>query len=464
MRFVCQTLCAAFFAFYFQGCKTIVAPKPVSAELVLAYEPLLSYIRVPISIPLKSINEHINNEMGTLVYEDQSYTQPSNDDYQLIILRRASVSSVFDGKDLKITIPLNIWGKAKWKACGYCPSIEKETRFDIDVYIVSTPELRNDYVFKLNLKADGFEWKSRPVLSIGPIEIPIERLLQKQLESQLNKVVKDVERDMASSFDLKAEMTQMWNLASEPILLDAPTQTWLSVQPEQVFVSPLVGAKGRLNIVLGAAAYVQTVSGIKPPNKALKRLPALQTLQKLPEDFRVQVQSAVSFEALRDQAKKELVGKVFSQGRKKIKIEDVDVSASGNRLLVQVVFSGSSKGSVFLSGLPAYDEAKGELYFKDLDLDIQSRSIMLKSAAWLLNVPFQGILSKQLRYSVGSSLGTIKEELTQKIKSFGSKGVYQVNGAVDSFTLQGIFVKPDGLLIVLDARGRVELKIEKFSF
>jgi hypothetical protein len=89
---------------------------------------------------------------------------------------------------------------------------------------------------------------------------------------------------------------------------------------------------------------------------------------------------------------------------------------------------------------------------------------MLNSAAWLLNVPFQGLLSKQLRYSVGSSRGTIKEELTQKIKSFGSKGVYQVYGAVDSFTLQGIFVKPDGLLIVLDARGRVELKIEKFSF
>ena len=120
MRFVYQTLCVFIFALVLHGCKTINAPKPVSPEAIVEFVPLLSYVRVPVSIPLKSINELINTQMGSLVYEDRSYTQPTADDYQLIVLRRASVSSVFDGKDLKFTIPLNIWGKAQWKACSFC--------------------------------------------------------------------------------------------------------------------------------------------------------------------------------------------------------------------------------------------------------------------------------------------------------------------------------------------------------
>ena len=464
MRFVYQTLCVFIFALSLHGCKTINAPKPVSPEAIVEFVPLLSYVRVPVSIPLKSINELINTQMGSLVYEDRSYTQPTADDYQLIVLRRASVSSVFDGKDLKFTIPLNIWGKAQWKACSFCPAIEKETRFDVDVFIRSSPEIRPDYAFKLNLKSDGFEWKSKPVLSIGPIDIPIERIMQKQLEKQLDLTVNDVEREIASSINLRAELTKLWNRAYEPSLLDAETLTWLSIQPEQMFISSLSAISGNLTMVLGASAFVNTVSGIKPSNNLPKSLPSLQKLQKLPDDFRVQVQSSVSYITLQEQLKKEMLGKTFSQGRKHIKLEDIAIASDGNRLLVQVVFSGSVKGSVFLSGIPAYDAVSGNLYFKDMDLDIQSRSLLLKSASWLLDTPLQSLIAKQLRYPIGSTLNEVKQELSNKIKSFGEKGVYQLNGSVNSFDLQGIFVKPDGLLIVLDAKGRLELKIEKLSF
>lgn len=464
MRFVCQTVWLFIFTLLLHGCKTLNAPRPISSEALIEFEPLLSYVRVPVSIPLKSINELINTQMGSLVYEDRSYTQPSADDYQLIVLRRASVSSVFEGGDLKITIPLNIWGKAQWKACSICPSIEKETRFDVDVFVRSTPEIGLDYAFKLNLKSDGFEWKSKPVLSIGPIDIPIERVLQKQLEKQLELTVREVEQEIASSFDLRAELNRLWRKAAEPMLLDAESQTWLSIRPEQVYLSSLTAANGNLNLVLGASAFVSTVSGLKPSASPAKPLPVLQKLQKLPDDFRVQVQCAVSYEALNAQVKKNLVGKSFSQGRKQIKIEDMFIGSEGNRLLVQVLFSGSAKGNVFLSGIPAYDADKGDLYFNDVDLDIQSRNILLKSAGWLLNTSLQSVISSQLRYPIGASIKETKDELSEKIKSFGEKGIYQVNGAVNAFDLQGIYLKPEGLLIVLDAKGRVDLKIEKLSF
>ena len=464
MPHYCQTIFFSLCVVFLTACKTIDAPKPVAHEKTLDYSPTLSFVQLPVSIPLSSINDLINKKMGGLVYEDRSYTQPTVDDYQLIVMRKTSVTSVFDGKEIRITIPLNIWAKAQWKACSICPGLEKETAFDIDVYVRSKPELKNDYSFRLNLKSDGFDWKKKPVISLGIVDIPIERLLQKPLEIQLEKTIRDVEKEIASSFDLRSEISRLWNNCQEPNLIDADTETWLKIEPQQLFTTGLSEQSGSINMVLGASAYVGTISGSRPLNSRLSALPALQLVQKLPDDFRVQVQSRISFEALRLQAKKALVGQEFAQGNKQIKIEDIALTPIANRLLIQVVFSGSAKGSIFLSGIPSYDASKGVLYFKELDLDIESRSLLLKSASWLLNTTLQNTLEKQLRYPVSDYLNSVKNELDLKIKSFGRNSAYRLTGTIDSFLLQGIYMRETDLQLVLNANGKIRLQIQKFDF
>jgi len=464
MRPNCQTIFYFLSFLFLTACKTIEAPKPIANEKLAEYSPALSFVQLPVSIPLSSINQLVNQKMGGLVYEDRSYTQPTTDDYQLIVMRKSSVTSVFDGKEIRITIPLNIWAKAQWKACSICPGLEKETTFDIDVYVRSKPELKNDFSFRLNLKSDGFDWKKKPVISLGIVDIPIERLLQKPLETQLEKTIKDVEKEIAASFDLRTEVNRLWNACQEPNLIDAETETWLTIEPQQLFTTGLSEQKGSINMVLGASAFVGTVSGNRPANNKLIALPPLQLVQKLPEDFRVQVQSRISYEALTLQVKKAIVGQEFVQGKKRIKVEDIAMSPLANRLLIQVVFSGSAKGRIFLSGIPAYDASKGELYFKELDLDIESRSLLLNTASWLAHTTLQNALEKQLRYPVSDYLNSVKQELDQKIKAMGSNNAYRLTGAIDHFLLQGIYMRETELQLVLNANGKINLKIQKFDF
>lgn len=460
----CQILFLSISVVLLSACKTIHAPKPVADETTLAYTPTLSFVQLPVSIPLSSLNDLINKEMGSLVYEDRSYTQPSVDDYQLIVMRKSSVTSVFNGKEIRITIPLNIWAKAQWKACSICPQLEKETTFEIDVYVRSKPELKTDYSFRFNLKSDGFDWKKKPVISLGIVDIPIERLLQKPLEIQLEKTIREVEKDIASSFDLRSEISRLWKNCQEPSLLDAETETWLKIEPQQLFTTGLSEQSGSVTMVLGASAFVGTTSGSKPENSKLIALPALQLVQKLPDDFRVQVQSRISFEALTVQVKESLVGQEFAQGNKRIKIEDIALTPLGNRLLIQVIFSGSAKGRIYLSGIPSYDASKGELYFKYLDFDIESRSILLKSASWLLNFTLQNTLEKRLRYPVSDYLNSIKHELDKKIKSVDRNSGYRLTGTIDSFSLQGIYMREADIQLILNASGKIKLQIQKFDF
>ena len=89
MRHNCQTLFFFLSFLLFTACKTIEAPKPIANEKVVEYLPSLSFVQLPVSIPLSSINQLVNQKMGGVVYDDRSYTQPTTDDYQLIVMRKS---------------------------------------------------------------------------------------------------------------------------------------------------------------------------------------------------------------------------------------------------------------------------------------------------------------------------------------------------------------------------------------
>jgi hypothetical protein len=82
----------------------------------------------------------------------------------------------------------------------------------------------------------------------------------------------------------------------------------------------------------------------------------------------------------------------------------------------------------------------------------------------LLNTTLQNTLEKQLRYPVSDYLNSVKNELDQKIKSFGRNSAYQLTGTIDSFLLQGIYMRETDLQLVLNANGKIRLQIQKFDF
>jgi hypothetical protein len=150
---------------FFLGCKSVKPAEPEYAASKKVFVRELSVINLPVEIPLKTLEDQVNKKMGNLIYEDQSYTSPSVDDLKLIVLKKRPITVGISGTDLLFTIPLNIWGKGRWEACSFCPTVEKETSFDVDVYLKSKVEIQKDYQFRVTTSSGGFEWKSKPDFS-----------------------------------------------------------------------------------------------------------------------------------------------------------------------------------------------------------------------------------------------------------------------------------------------------------
>jgi hypothetical protein len=106
--------------------------------------------------------------------------------------------------------------------------------------------------------------RSKPVISLGPLNIPIDRLIEGVLEKQIGAVTKEIDKQINGAVNLRAQVEDMWMLAQEPVLLDDSTNTWLRIEPERLFMAPVTGNKTLIKIPLGMEAYIETLTGAKP--------------------------------------------------------------------------------------------------------------------------------------------------------------------------------------------------------
>ena len=446
------------------ACKTIKAPEPEYLENAERYVPKTSEIELPVSITYKELSAYINKSMGTVVYEDRSYTVPEEDDIQLVVRRNTSVKTSQSGGDVLITLPLSIWSKARWSPCSFCPKPEKEFTFDVDVFVKARPSIDKAYVFKANLSSEGFQWKKKPVFEVGPFDIPISGMVEKPLDKQIKESVAEAEKEINNAFNLKSEITRLWNTAAEPLLLDSTSSTWLVIKPQKLFLQPITMGAQAITFTIGAEAQVNTITGAKPSRPVLSPLPELVIRTERSNKFLVEVVSEIGFEDATLMAEKELKGQEFSLGRKKIKIEGITVFGKGRRAYVQVVFSGRVKGAFYLSGVPAFDSEKEELYFENLDYDIQSKSLLLKSSQWLLDETLRSTLEKKLRFPAKEALGSIRKSIDAQINNKVYFDQIVLNGKLNTFEVQGIYLTEKAFRAVVSINGTAEIFLKNIKF
>lgn len=448
----------------FSACKTIKPEEPHYETSKKQFTRSVSYVNIPLEIPLQVIENKINSQLKGVIYDDDSYTRPAVDNIKIRVYQNSRIGVAALGNELKFTIPLKIWAQGRYEPCTFCPTIEKQTVFELEVYLSSKVEISKNYKFKINTVSDGFEWKVQPKISIGPINIPIARLLEGIIDKQLQGVTKEIDSNVNELIDLRSNVESLWNLAQEHILLDDTTQTWLKAEPKALLLAPIKSNQSVLSIGLGLETYLETFTGNKPLLKDKKPLPDLRPASRAAEDFSIQIRSELSFEAATAIAKKQLVGQEFHFKKKIIRLEDIQIYGKGDLAYVKVLMSGSLKGELFLSGVPKFNSQTNELSIEQLDYDLHSRSVLVKAGSWLLNGTLQKQLQQQMRFSFDKEISSIRNDLSNRIKKTKYKNLFTLKGNLKEFKVRDVYMAEDHFDIVLDAQGNAKIVFDSADF
>jgi hypothetical protein len=149
---------------------------------------------------------------------------------------------------------------------------------------------------------------------------------------------------------------------------------------------------------------------------------------------------------------------------KYIIVEKVQVYGSdGRKLNLKMAFSGSVTGTFFLSGTPVYDALSKELRMEDLDYDIQSKSVVVKTGEWLFNGKITRELARATRFNVKEYEKMLIDRTNAAFNTELRRGIY-MKGGVHTVNIEKIYPFTDALVIRFSSKGDLEVLVNELSF
>jgi len=287
----------------------------------------------------------------------------------------------------------------------------------------------------------------------------ITDLVMRQLKQELDLAGKEIQ-DSINRLNLRPQFQQLWNMLHANI--SVYDIGYLKINPEKIRLSSIYARNDTLNISLGISAR---------PRISLHKTEEIKTLVPNISDFSqrsgfsIYTDAVMNYDSLSRILNRQLCKKRIDmeQVGKHIIVEQCEMYGVGSEKLVfKLKFSGSATGELYLTGKPEYEKETERLVIKNLDYDLHTRNMLIKTARWLFN---RRIIHELNRYAVFNLseyaqhlLGTLNEQLNR----YWDNGVY-TSGLVNKLQVVNIYSGEESLAVRFYARGDLSIRIDSFE-
>lgn len=446
------------------SCKTIKTTAPTESYEKVVIPPEVSELVLPVELKVKDLETKVNKEINGLVFEDKDY---ADDNLLIKVWKYENIKIEVEGPYILYTVPVKVWLKAGYGFNKYGITFNEtgETDFAIKLKFKTLFALDPFWNFAPKTNAVEHQWIKEPDLKFLGLDIPLTFIADKIVKGQLNKLASLIDDLARKNLDVRKYVLGAWEELHKPIAVSTDPEVWVRIAPRDLFLTPVDGRGGIIRTAIGMKATVETFLGPKPQYQ-LSGLPNKREEKNYEGKFNLLINAEVPFDKATELARKRLVGQVyeFNDGKKKIKIENVDLYGSEMRLVVKVDISGSLKGTIYLSGLPNLDIANKVISVKSLDFDIDTRNKLLKSADWLSHQLFVKKIQPYFSYSFEKDLIESKKEIQKFLTHNKVHHDLEINGEIQDVLPKDVYLTEQSLKAVMLFTGVINADIQGLDF
>lgn len=446
------------------SCKkqVIAVTAPTETYTKKKYQPGISEINVPVTIPVENITDKLNKQITGLIYEDNDPNNNDGDNLELKIWKHSDFKVNVVRDQFHYELPLKIWAKYITEVLGMEAS--GEGNFNLKLKFKTTLVMDSTWKVLTHTESDGYEWLSSPNIKIAGMDIPVKWIADLIINNQKSKLCTLIDEQAAKSLDVKGYAKNIWQSIQNPIEVSNDPKTWLKITPEKFSMSPFYGDLGTIKSSLGLVAVTETVLGEKPNVIVTHSLPNLIVNNTEKDDFFITLSTEIPYSEATALTRKLQVGQVyeFKEGKYKIKIEDIEVYSSGEHLAVKTLVSGKLNGWIYLTGTPVYDEITKCISLKDVRYDFNTKNALMKTADWMFHGIFEKKLQESMVFSIKDELESNKLEIEKALKGKKIPPGIILNGKLGSLDAKDILLTPTGIKTYIEMRGNLNIVVDKF--
>ena len=326
-----------------------------------------------------------------------------------------------------------------------------------------------------------------PDCKLGVFNINATGLVNNVLTNFLNSNLPKFDESVRLKTDVKPKAEALWSLMRQTTSLGSGI--WLQIRPNSASAAPLTSAGPgppgvyTLLSVAEITGQPQLFFGAEPPPDSTP-LPPLGATITGNNGFDLHADLTVSIEAAQS-AIQRYFPVTLTFGRHQIVLCKPKLTAFGTKVLLEVEllsrldkrevkvddvatavewgvdgtlnsidgFLWSSKGNAYFLATPSIDSDRRDVYFPDLDFSEDSRSLLIKTADWVLHT----LVVESLRSSLRLNMGTQIDALYAKINAGINRqlGNLSLNGYTDLVRPDSAFVTQDGIVMRFESNGQL---------
>jgi hypothetical protein len=343
-------------------------------------------------------------------------------------------------------------GNSVWTpacSCGF--GTEKPRR--IDAGFLTTFRLMPDYSLGVQVVLN----KPVPVdkCSVCFFGKDITQTVADRLKIEMEASIADMQKKL-QSFSLKPYLQTIWDTLQTPYAI--PGFGYLNMQPEALRISQATLRNDSMFFSIGLSARPVLKAAAINSRKPLPNL----TDFKQRGGFALYIGQLLPYDSLNALVNAQAAGKEFTVGKgllkKTIHIDSVRMLGGGEKVFLKVYLSRGIRGAVFLEGKPVWDGNTQKLEIKEVDYELKTRQLLVKSATWLMDGTIQKKLQEYTRFDLAEKVTQLKLQLEAQMNRDIAPGI-KSKGKVFSLKVEKLTGQPEGIYIAGSMQGFLGLTV-----
>lgn len=425
-------------------------------------KPDTSVVAVDIAVDLIQVQNTLNKSLNGVLYEDKDL---SGDNLMLRLTKINPIRFELKGNTLEYTLPLKIWVKTGFKKNLFGVTFEDyyEAEGALDLQLSTQIAIARNWNLLTQTQVKSYRWIEEPKVNIAGMKLPVTSIADIAFNYGRTKINESIDKAIKDNFDLRKNISEMWSKIQTPMLVDEEHQIWLRIAPVEVFLSPLLSSANKIRIQVGLKSVIESAIGEKlRPAQKTTPFRDLKPVTSFVPSCQIFTIADINYIKLEEIARKEMIGKTFTEGKKAVTIKEISIFGNQNKLQVEATVDGSVKGKLIFTGVPLFDNTEKQLIITDFDFDIATKNLLVKGATWLMHKKLLAMMEPMLKYSFKEDVESLLLAFNKSMATYPlSKGVI-LQGSILNCNLEDVFIGEKSVKI--GGNISAKLKIETGDF
>ncbi len=280
--------------------------------------------------------------------------------------------------------------------------------------------------------------------------------LKAQLDGARSSMV-----DTLQSINLRPQFQQIWDILNtvQPMY----NYGYLQINPQRIRISKISASNDTMLLSVGISAR-PVITQLKP-QVSRTVIPDIST--SVPSrGFTINIDAYLDYDSLSIILNTNLKNKRIELEKlgKYVVVEQCEVYGANNeKLILKIKFSGSESGEFYLTGRPVYDVVRKILILENLEYDIRSKDMLVKSAEWLFNRKILSTLQAYSKFDVSPYEAMLLDRINKQLTSDIKPGI-KMSGEVKTIAINKIYPFTEKLVVRFTTSGSLDVMVNNINF